>query len=946
MSEDPSHREQASASSEAKSSTDSHQSSESKLLSSQRSGSQDPLIPSENKARNKDHLPGMPTLNIANIQKENGNRVETEEDGQAGGYASVTKPHTKKGGYSYVDKVGDAHQNEEDEAGYAYATVGGTRAEGPVKPAEVGDGNGHNNKDKGSALLPYGKVTRHIVPVSHRGSYNEVRTTASPMLPPGRPRAVTEPVEPSADRKGGMSASTESAAHLPLPQIPNLEVNEDTYDSIPEELRENAASGGASVANSKDIPLLEEVKDETMEEGEEDMYESVPEDIRQTVSPSSPVALSPSSLAPPPPRSPSRTLGHAEASASPSHQLPPAKKDTKDEDEGKKKGKEDDGKKKALAKSEQRKHKVLSKAKSDSSTDSRGRSLSSFFARKKGASVVDNPPSPKLKNEKYQHEPLPQIPAGVVSSPTHLLPPTIPAPLPPDDEDDTPDRPYDMINVLNPRGTALLRDAKNKSASLPTSMRTAGASVFHPVVHGPLPDVPEESSGGLVCRNRVKETMDPEYDTVVLGQVENEPNYDSVTFPNVENPRDPDAMPKLEQAGPGGAEAGPGRGQTPTKYAKVTSHTAVENAVSPELSAHPPEHDDLGYAVIPAHLKMRKRAMSDALKKEKVVVKSRSMSDAALDDPEYDTITPSQAAVDEASWLDALQSPTEPEYESVTDEMRESVAQAGEVTETPYASVDMAAKRRSQMIRQQSGGDCALDSPSPNPPPLPQQGDLGDLSEFHQPPIPAQLPDSLKLIEQSDSAYSEVLQPRGGNSVVNPYSQIDLLQDPPYDAIKRKSENGEDNNKPKEATSGKEDENPYATVGDIPDELEAIQSPNDPPYAKINKGKVLEDEEDPGYENTGLKLPVENEEEKHSHEDDDEGTYDRLDHGFGNAAACRTNLSTRAVSPGGGTESTTVIVDFQNSTSPELIVTPADGTSSEVNGVSGDTEEKTIDFTD
>lgn len=963
MSKEQSVREQAS---EAKSVTVSTaDSNEDKQLSSQQSGSQEPLIQS------KDPSPNLPTLEtVDNSQKvTDDNAVKQKENGEEAGYASVTKPHTEqKDGYAYVDTTGEPNQNE-DEAGYAYATVGGARGEGPV------DRPGEGNKEKGSALPSYGKVTRHMVPVSNRGSYSEVRPTSSPMLPPGRPRAVTEPMDPVNDHRSRPRddrALTESAAHLPLPQIPQFEVRTEMFGDKP---------GGASVAQPEDAPPMresvyesvEDANDPKKEEGIEDMYESVSEDLRQTATPTSPT-LSPSSPAPPPPRSPSGSFKVIDTPPPPSPKSTKMKK-VKDEEDGKKKSKEH-------AKSEQKKHKALSKTKSDSATDSRGRSLSSLFSRRKGTVGGDHSASPKLKKEKDQHEPLPQVPTGTMSSPTHLLPPSpphIPPPLPPSEEfeDDPPDSAYDMIDDINPRRAALLRasnaSAKEKSASLPSSMRTASAGILQPFDHGPLPDVPEESAGGVVARERVKEDMDPEYDTVVLGQVMDEPNYDSVEFPNVENASEDHARPKLEPAELGGPEdVNPEKGLTPTKYAKVTSHLAVENPTTPDHRAHSPDHDDLGYAVIPAHLKMRKRAMSDALKKrEQVVAKNRSMS---LDDP----------IVNDSDELDTQEYPMEPEYESVTDEMRENaVPAAGEETETPYASVDMAAKRRSQLLRQQdAGGAYASDSEpvqsfSPNPPPLPDQGDLGDLSEFQQPPIPIQLEESLKLIDSNDPPYSRIMPPPGQAGIVNPYSHIDVLPDPPYASVKQKIENEDDKNDSKQEA---EEENPYATVDNVSGELEAAVNPNDPPYAKIEKGKVVGDEEEddnPGYENTGSNLPAEDavdssitngehndmgqsEEDTYDrldYEQREEDAYDRLDHGFGNAAACQamnatspshvgTECST-AVSPNGDTEYSTIKLDFDNSVSPELVVTPADNPSSVVNGndVSIDTEEKVIDFT-
>ena len=960
----------------------------SKPLSSQQSGSLDPLIQSGNGAeevhRKDASLPNnpMPMLEVADSPEQGKtSQVGAVIEDNEGGYASVTKQHSERGEYDYVDnKVGSAGQSAEDESGYAYATVrggGGAVGEGPVRGAEPGHGRGgasdQESRERGSGLPPYGKVTRHAVPVSKRGSYSEV-LTASPMLPPGRPRAVTEPIDPSlTDARKSDSvmrdnrALTESAAHLPLPQVPNVEVNDEMYDSIPEEMRETAAkSDGENGVNTarESVPVRDslyesvevEGEGEPNQEGGEDTYESVPEDIRQTApAPSSPMTITPTSPHPPPPRSPTIFRVISEAQAAPPSPSRSAR--DVDEDDRKKKGK-DHGPAKDHGKGEQKKHKALSKAKSDTGTESRGRSLSSFFARKKGGSNV--PQSPKHTREKDQHEPLPRIPTeGSVSSPLHLLPPSpppIPAPPPPEDdeeEDYPPDSAYDMIDVINPRGAAMLRGndmtPKEKSASLPASMRSAGASIFHHVDHGPLPEVPEESAGGLVARQRVKEDMDPEYDTVVLDQVQNEPSYDSV-----EIIREVDAMPKLEPAQPAGGEEGEQeREQAPAnKYAKVSSHAAVENALSPDLTACSPEHDDLGYAIIPAHLKMRKRAKSDAMKLKQEQVNLENLRSKSVDDPGYDKITPSsQGAVEGLDNLLSPSPPMEPEYESVTDALR-NVGETTDavVVETPYSTVDMAAKRRSQMLRQQSGsGGCALDSNSaddilrdvsPNPPPLPEQGDLGDLAEFEQPPVPLQAETSLQLIT------SHELRPPGADN--NPYSQIDVLVDPPYASVKKKSDPNNESTKELAKEEGEEDdeENPYATVDGDCGEIRVVTS-EDRPYAKIKKGKVVKDEDESTI--AGSEHPTEGvittaapeshlngDHVGHGAEGEQEGedTYDRLDHGLGNLSTCSGD---NIVSPDGAGEYSTLTVDF--STSPELVVT----TNSDV---VRQTEETTINFTD
>lgn len=945
-------------------------------VGSQQSGSQDPLVQSgtgmvAEQVRSKDlSQVNGPTLEVAdNVASDS---LETREE-EEGGYASVTKSDARE--YDHVDKTGGVV--EDDEAGYAYATVGGAMGgaigEGPVQPVAEPDGddkiadkeNAQDGEDRGSGLPPYGKVIRHMVPIAKRSDYSEV-VSASPLLPPGRPRAVTEPIDPTSSPSMEQHhhcmrddrAFTESAAHLPLPQIPRLNVNDEMYDSIPDQLRNDATSGATSGGAEKPVreSLYESVEATGVEgdkQADEDMYESVPEDMRQNAppTPSSPDTLSPSSPFPPPPRSPVNVRTGLKAEGVPAS---PSLKEREEED-GRKRGKEHVAKD---SKNEQKKHKMLSKAKSDS--EPRGRSLSSFFNRKKGSSG-NAPVSPKLKQLK---EPpiLPFITASTssISSPTHHFqpsPPPIPAPPPPDEdeEDYPPDGAYDMIDVLNPRGAAFL--AKSRSASLPSAMRNAGGSPFHSYDHGPLPQLPEESAGGLVARQRVKEDMDPEYDTVVLGQVQDDPNYDSVEVSH-EN----EAMPKLELAEPPtGNDGQPKEALTPAnKYAKVSSHMAVEGAVSPDHTAVSPEHDELGYAVIPAHLKMKKRAMSDAMKKKKAAneksTAARPKSAELVEDTFYHTLQDEMETAD-ATGL-SLSPPMEPEYESVTDALREAENIAGE-KETPYATVDMAAKRRSQFLKQQSGGaglpldDFRDNSPSPNPPPLPQQGDLGDLAEFEQPPIPIQAEASLQLIEPSE------LQRPSAHKIINPYSQIDTLSDPPYASVKKKQLPETTDNagvaEQNQPDDNYEDENPYATVDNESESIETVSTgASDPPYAKIKRGRVVEDESDPGYEKTGMKVELhdgeaivktsQNGATYHDNgEDDDDGTYDRLDHGFGNSATCRANAAVLNHAASDNRECTTVTVDF--SSSPELVVTEPGIVDTEINGVVTHTEEKIINFT-
>ena len=887
--------------------TESTESGRSNRSNSQLTGSEEPLVkPRRGSGRGSDPLPGLPTLETADNmhastsakakegerEGEEGKEKEEEEDGR---YASVEKKDKENRAYDYVENVEE--EQSEDKAGYAYA-----RVRGAAGMAEVRARSESERKGEGSPLPPYGKVTRHLVPASSvHGRYSEVRSTSSPALPPGRLRSHTDPIEPAEGRGLGVRderALTESAAHLPLPQIPKLEVNDDMYDSIPDEMKAKPVAAPISLYESVDV-VREVVKED------EDMYESVPEDIRQAtsssassppLSPSSPASLPPAPL---PPRSPSQLHGNlVESPVPPSSPKSPLAKRTETKDVGKK---EDEVKKrhkgffKEKKDDEGKQHKALAKTVSDSSTEHRGRSLSSIFHRKKPGTVIGSSSVSKLKKEKDPHEPLPTVPTGAASpsqlSSPHLHPPHIPVPLPPDDEDDVGSSPYDMPDVLNPRAATILKanaaEGRGKSASLPASMRSAGSLVYNPKAHHgplpdvPLPDVPEESAGGVVSRLRRKESLDPNYDTVVLEQVHDDPNYDSVEYNMEEREVVESRGPKLQPAKPEDGERRQERKEdTPTRYAKVIKHSAsatvgVPASQQPDEGAYSPEHDEMGYAMIPAHLKMRKRTKSEAMRtRQQEWQKNRPKSADTAE--KNDSLVPSTA--EQPTGPDLMQNPDEPQYEAVSDELKQTISPTSPhppascqaegtgvaETEDPYSTVDIAAKRQSQILRQQSSEtsevrDKYLDemSASPNPPPLPQQGDLGDLSEFNQPPIPVQMEGVLQLVEPP---YARVLEHPGSGPVPNPYTQIDVAADPPYASINKNPGGGKGGNN-LEVKPGGENDPPYATVKKLQAEAGGGgggggHAPNDPPYARINKGWVEGEEgsEDPGYETTGTKL--------------------------------------------------------------------------------------------
>ena len=702
--------------------------------------------------------------------------------------------------------------NNDDEAAYSYARVPGRNGKevpesDPSDDEEVDSPEG--DKSQSTGLPPYGKVTRNqsLDKVQSGDEYAEV--SGEKLIPPPlgkRDRSMTAPVDPV---EFGMirdtRAFTESATHLPLPAIPggSRPRVDEMYDSIPENLEGKKAKPAIIQPNERKERLYESV-DEMGGQEPEDMYESVPEELKVDsplhVSPMVPTPTSPEghpfpslSVVPCPPDSPI-----------PSHRDKHIGSNVKVE--------------KAHGKSKKAERKALEKTMSATDQVEKKRTFS-MFGRKKATSVSAGVGKTKKKFDKdvqqlnpHHHDPLPDIPQQ--ASPSHTIPtprpPSMPAPAPPpamDDEEDLYDKPQLPIGkerissesdaVTEHRMTT--EEAKTRAKSLPAGMRSAGASVFKFRQDLPLPDVPEDSGQGMVTvtHKRVLEDDtenhtpydlvvistpppddnqdEPSYDTVRLedildpsSEVRNEadPGYDKVGKHLLENGEEgersagvedhEETLENMQSDSPTGQE-----GATVLGYGKVTRLSSPEgDNVSSGLLR--PEHDEIGYAVIPEMIKMRKRALSASQVKKQKLTNQDARAIPAI-------VSHSSEATPRVESPQREASPSSPQGEH-------------------YAVVDIAAKRK-QRARENNEQQGPL-SPtgresggaSPIPPPLPPVGDLGDLSEFAEPPLPqrSEATDHLIIKTEDESGYSRVLKvPRDGN-LEPPYAKVKSKNDHPY----------------------------------------------------------------------------------------------------------------------------------------------------------------------
>ena len=706
-------------------------------------------------ARSQDPLPEIPALDTAEETKQEERKEADSSDKENGG-------------------------DDDDDDPYSYARFpkGGDKMEGSESEEE---GKGGENPQAANSKPPYGKVTRHPShgeserSLPETESYAEVREVfRGPLSVKARMRSATDPLEPTtvpADVRS-MRAYTESAAHLPLPDIPNMpaEGESTVYDSIPEDV------------NSKVKPKPNKQRKERLYEsvddmgGPEDTYETVPDDIKPHTSPTTPIVLVPVPL---PPRSPSIS----KTNVAPCPQVPASPIPNK-------KGKEKELKEKEMKEKKVEKRELT---KTVSEADSKKRSFSFFGARKKTSSVSAG--VGKTRRERDQQEPLPDVPSPI--SPLHLSPPpppNIPAPLPPDVDEDRYDQPQLDVGRTkseSPVKKVSFEHAKVKSQSLPSSMRSAGANVFNPRANLPLPELPEDSSGSgtvTVVRKR-KESFDEDYDIVLLNSgnenEDDEPGYDTVNREEIlgglaENPEGID--PGYDRVGKNANEEeevlqeqdededAAAVGPTDMRYAKVTKPSSPV-----EDKGVPPDHDEEGYAVVPEEIKLRKRAMSASKGIQ------RKLLNPVDTEPGYDSVKqsdtdPSDQQLDEPGYKSVKTSEEEEQPPSERGTSPASPQAMSPDVDDQYATVDIAAKRASQRHRKENYHveiDVKESASSPDPPPLPPIVDLGDMEdEFQEPPIPAQSEGVHQLVE-TEHGYSRILKPTD-----HPYSQLDVLSDP------------------------------------------------------------------------------------------------------------------------------------------------------------------------
>lgn len=689
-----------------------------------------------------------------------------------------------------------ASAEDEGEHEYEYARV--PQAEQMQESESEGEG-GEEDREKSPTgqgvpppladptKIPYGKVTK---PPSQDGpaarrpdsaedeNYSEVREISRyhPRVKAARGRSATDPLDPTTTQqpRSHRTFTDASATHLPLPAIPSLEVNDKMYDSIPEDSRKrSSAESSPSQPCAKRDRLYEAVDD--MEDDEpEDTYETVPDDIK----PDPPPLLSSVPL-------PSPTRHHSPSSTAPA---PPASPIPRKHDRDEKKKKE------------------LSKTVSDS--EARKSRTFSLFTRKKTASISAG--AGKSKSDHEQQTPLLQA-----SGPRH--PPSIPPPAPPveDEEDDmyeTPDKPphLESVRLLSDSDVSPslrrheMEMAKAKSSSLPLSMR-AGPGFFNP--KAPLPELPEDSGSGAVAVG-----FPPNSPGAAVESPNDEPNYDSLTPQKDDDEDDPYDTVKQEdriqilgekeepgydkvrgKEGVQGALGSPlaeegqeGDATTVAGYGKVTTPGEPKD----EKTGAAPEHDDLGYAVVPQEFRMRKRTLSAS-------AKPRTEKDK---DPGYSSIK---------EVIEAAQQEEEPGYDSIKSvetEMQSGItAEDVERQRSPaspegenYAVFDYKAKRAARQKRTATeggeslelGGD-ELQSVTPPPPVPAPAADLGvDMTEFEQPPVPLQSERALQLVsdgDDPDDPYAKILSVPE-SSADPPYARVDLKDDPPYAKVAKKAE--------------------------------------------------------------------------------------------------------------------------------------------------------------
>ena len=722
-------------------------------------------------SRSQDPLPEIPTLETAG----DGDHEETKE---------VESPEQQNDGdnpYSYaVHGEGDRMQGSDSEE----------EGEAKEKPQAVAEAS--------SNLPPYGKVTqppsqRRSQPSSpETESYAEVREIImAPLAGKARMRSATDPLNPSSTVAAVRDTRphTESATFLPLPAVPNIDLESESmmYDKIPDDVKANRDTQlKTNPVRQRKERLYESVDDI---QAPEDTYESVPDDIKPLNSPAIP---KPSIVPVPlPTRSQNLTM------SPPSPRVPSSPIPNKKEKEKELKAKREEEEKKRIEKRE------LTKTVSDS--ESKKRTFSIFSGGRKKAKSVSAGVG-KTRKERDQLEPLPDLPVFSPTSPHHLSPPpppTIPAPLPPIVDEDGKDAVYDQPQLdiqksdsnLSPTKINI-EESKLKSQSLPLSARLGGASVFNPRA---LPDLPEDSGSGIVVVPDIEDDYDvvlhenggengddePGYETVnreeILSSIAKNPEGIDPGYDKVRKRGSKDEGEVQEEEEDEVVAAVDEVTRTDMRYAKVTKPSSPVE----ELGV-PPDHDEQGYAVIPEEVKMKKRAMSSSkgIQEQASSPVETEPGRESVNQPETE---PSGQQLDKPG-CELVEKP-EDKGQSPSDEgmlpTKPAPPQQKSDVDEQYATVDIVAKRESRKKKKdhQYHVEIAIrDSlSSTTPPPVPPISDLGDMeTEFREPPIPAQ---SEGVHELVNTKRSNVAMP-GEHA----YAEVDVfpdVPDVPYAEVKK-----------------------------------------------------------------------------------------------------------------------------------------------------------------
>ncbi len=704
-------------------------------------------------ARSFDPLPDVPKLELAEAAGDNETDGSKSVDNNNGDdeddpYAEVPRED--------VDKVSSTDSEE---------ARGGR--DSPMNKANSDD-------DSSPQPPPYGKISRHAKPgevevtdEDDGNNYAEVRDVMrrGPQIS-GRERALTEMVD-QVDLPRDKRSMTESAAHLPLPRIPQggrgvppriIDDNE-MYDSISESQRGKEPSPRSTPVMKK---KPKERLYETMEEmGDKDLYESVPDALVKVESPSSPVSISTPNISPVkaplvPPLPPSSPL--------------PSKADS------------------------QAKKKSLEKTLSASTSQDESKRRFSFFGRKKTASVSRPKKTEQLESPTTSHptdSPLSTKSPPLPNIPVPPLPNEKNGGLDDDDEEDT----YDRVTP-NTAGHEFNEgfqqgynnsNAASKTASLPMSYRIGGpgGGMGGGRPNLPLPKVPEDSRSGTVTVSHKRMTEDgrgsvDEYDVVHVpptDAIPDEPSYDTVKpqeIPRLASTSTIEADPpydkidkqELMELREKERQSSPSSDTDPYSKVRLSSPDRGEPNDGGPLT----EHNEEGYAVVPEEIRMRKRAMSasQGVRQDRSDLSPDSLAAG------YHLITIQDMDPEPRSKSASLSPQRKPESGTGS---RESI-------EDQYASINHALKKDKsrqrkldleETLRAQEELRRYEDS-SPVPPPLPPALHLEDPDEYIGPPIPAQSErihqmetEEMKLpqLDSADPPYARVK-----NKVFNPYAEV------------------------------------------------------------------------------------------------------------------------------------------------------------------------------